>query len=60
MFKGEEVNANIWITVYCFNALQLNKRNPRSRELCCLIEFLKKDTKTMKFLGIYDDRLTEE
>ena len=54
------MNANIWITVYCFNALQLKKRNPRSRELCCLIEFLKKDMKRMKLLGIYDDRLTEE
>lgn len=28
MFKGGKINTNIWIYVYCCNALQLKKRNP--------------------------------
>ena len=55
------MNANIWIAVCCCNAFQLKKRNPLLRELCSLIEFLKKAmTRMKKFLGICDDRLTEE
>lgn len=60
MFEGWEINnnwekswergwidTNIWINVYCCNALQLKKTNPGSWVSCHLITFLKKSKKFM-------------